>query len=74
MAKRVEGCCQRDDDSAEIAAFEAEAFSQRWRTIWTVQDKYCFSAAADDMNMGGTVIGRINYDPQAAYAQDSWHC
>jgi hypothetical protein len=74
LAKRVERRCQRGDDCAEITTFEAEAFSQSWRSIWTMQDEHGFSARADDMNMGGTMVGRVDYDPQAAYAQNSWHC
>ena len=39
-----------------------------------MQDEHGFCICADDVNVGGTVIGRINHDPQAAYAQDSRHC
>jgi hypothetical protein len=39
-----------------------------------MQDEHGFSARAGDMNMGGTMVGRVDYDPQAAYAQNSWHC
>lgn len=38
-----------------------------------MQDEHGFCICADDVNVGGTVIGRINHDPQAAYAQDSRH-
>jgi hypothetical protein len=38
-----------------------------------MQDENGLSGRADDVNMGGAMVGRVNDNPQAAYAQHRRH-
>src|SRR3546814_7962545 len=53
---------------------ETVALPQLRRTIGAMQDENRLAVRPFNMDMSGTMIVRIDHDPQAIYAQDSRHC
>ena len=57
-----------------LGSVEPIAFAQVRRTIRAIEQEHSFTSRADDMHMRRGMIIRIDRDPQAADAQDRWHC
>src|SRR3546814_1800639 len=60
--------------SSDLRQFETVALPQLRRTIGAMQDENRLAVRPFNMDMSGTMIVRIDHDPQAIYAQDSRHC
>jgi hypothetical protein len=60
-------------DRPQLLPCEAEVFSQLRRPVGAMQIKQRFTAIADHMHMGWTVIVRIDHDSQSTYALNGRH-
>src|SRR3546814_18506920 len=60
--------------SSDLRQFETVALPQLRRTIGAMQDENRLAVRPFNMDISGTMIVRIDHDPQAIYAQDSRHC
>jgi hypothetical protein len=60
-------------DQPQLLLSETEVFSQLKRPVGVMQIEHRFTAIADYMHMGWTVIVRIDHDTQSAYAFNGRH-
>ena len=63
---------QRTSNVSHIRSLEPVALAQLGRPVRAMQDEHRLTVA-DHMNMGRTVVVRIDHDPKAADAQDCGH-
>jgi hypothetical protein len=64
---------QQSGQTIDIRPGKTKVLAQFDRTGWTVQVEYRLQSALPNVCMCGSVIVRIDHDPNPAEAEKSWH-
>jgi hypothetical protein len=72
-AQLFEAIHQDSHHAPYLPAGESIILSEFYRSCRTIQIEYCFVPYSNDVNMGWSMIVRINHNPQSAKPQNRRH-
>jgi hypothetical protein len=64
---------QQSGQTIDVRPGKTKVLAQFDRSGWTVQIEYRLQSALPHVDMCGTVIVRVDHDPNPAEAEKSWH-
>jgi hypothetical protein len=64
---------QQSGQTIDVRPGKTKVLAQFDRSAWTVQIEYRLHPALPNVDMCGTVIVRVDHDPNPAEAENRWH-
>jgi hypothetical protein len=64
---------QQSGQTIDIRPGKTKVLAQFDRTAWTIQVEYRLQSTLPNVDMYGSVIVRVDHDPNPAEAEKRWH-